>query len=394
MEAADSLKPIRRIVTGNDERGKSKVVWDGGAPSVHPMWKGNYRGHTDLWVWEESPLPLEGPDGGELRYDFPGPGNGGHLRVVESGGKPADYDAARDPYIVPFHPPKEVPTGRRWDRGGKNAYTGDMHKTESVDYAVLLEGDRKLVLDDRELEWCSGDVVVQVGAWHQWTSPGRLSLSAFDMIGARFVDGAQGLVQGRDAILRADSAVRLPEGVKPTRRIVTVDREAGKGTVVSDGPSPDVRFDPARPGFASTRIWVTDGTPARIVLETLHLSHTIEPPTRGSVCRVLTFPPDDMWRGRVGAREVASFFRVMGSPHVSTYSAAAPHPYMQKTSTVDFCCVLEGEIVLVLDMQEVRLKKGEFVIQRGTNHAWSNRSSAPAVLWMASHDARSGLPEA
>lgn len=394
MNKENSLKPVRRVVTGNDEGGRSKVLWDGPAPGVHAMWKGNYRGHTDLWVWEESPLPLEGPDGGSLRYDFPGPRNGGHLRVVESGGRPADYDSARDPNIVPFHPPKEVPTGRRWDRGGKNAYTGDMHKTESVDYAILLEGDRKLVLDDREVEWHPGDIVVQVGAWHQWTSPGRLSLSVFDMIGARFVDGPQGLAQGQDAIMQADPARKLPEGVKPTRRIVTVDREPGKGTLASDGPSPDVRFDPARPGFASTRIWVTDSSPAKIVLETLHLPHAIEPPARGSVCRVLTFPPDDAWRGRVGAREVGSFFRAMGSPQASTYSSAAPHPYMQKTSTVDFCCVLEGEIVLVLDTQEVGLKKGEFVIQRGANHAWSNRSSGPAVVWVASHDARPGRPGA
>jgi uncharacterized cupin superfamily protein len=60
---------------------------------------------------------------------------------------------------------------------------------------------------------------------------------------------------------------------------------------------------------------------------------------------------------------------------------------MQKTRTLDFCIVLEGEIVLVLDTQEVALKKGDIVIQRGTNHAWSNRSGKPAVLSIASHDA-------
>ena len=57
---------------------------------------------------------------------------------------------------------KEVPTGRRWDRGGKCLHTGDMHKTETVDYAILLEGDRNLILDDGgEIQWNPGDVVVQ-----------------------------------------------------------------------------------------------------------------------------------------------------------------------------------------------------------------------------------------
>ena len=60
---------------------------------------------------------------------------------------------------------------------------------------------------------------------------------------------------------------------------------------------------------------------------------------------------------------------------------------MQKTRTLDFCIVLEGEIVLVLDTQEVALKAGEIVILRGTNHAWSNRSGKPAVLSIATHDA-------
>jgi uncharacterized cupin superfamily protein len=49
--------------------------------------------------------------------------------------------------------------------------------------------------------------------------------------------------------------------------------------------------------------------------------------------------------------------------------------------------VLEGEIVLVLDTQEVVLRAGEIVIQRGTSHAWSNRSGKPAAIAIASHDA-------
>jgi len=178
---------------------------------------------------------------------------------------------------------------------------------------------------------------------------------------------------------------------RPVRRIVTVDDETGHSTAIADGPSPDVRTDPARPGFSSTRIWVTDRTPVRIdrVRETLGLPHTIEPPPGGSVCRIVVFPPDDAWRGGVGDREVEAFFRAMGSPGASTYSPGAPHPYMQKTRTLDFCLVLEGEITLVLDTEEVHLRAGDTVVQRGTNHAWSNRSTGPCVVAISSHDAAS-----
>ena len=75
-----------------------------------------------------------------------------------------------------------------------------------------------------------------------------------------------------------------------------------------------------------------------------------------------------------------------GSPGASTYSAQAPHPYMQKARTLEFGLVLEGEITLVLDTEEVNLKAGDVVVQRGANHAWSNRSEHPCVIAFSTHD--------
>ncbi len=144
--------------------------------------------------------------------------------------------------------------------------------------------------------------------------------------------------------------------VKPVRRIVCVD-ENGKSKAIEDGPAPDVRTDPARPGFSSTFIWATDSTPASIDTGS-EPARVLTPPPGGSLCRVLTFPPE-----------------------------RAPHRGMRKTRTLDFCLVLEGEITLVLDTEEVRLKAGDTVVQRGTRHAWSNRSDAPCVVAISSHDA-------
>ena len=394
-------RPIRRVVTGVDERGRSKVLWDGPAPNARGMEPGAPPNLTDIWVWQASPLPLAGErDDGNIPYDFPGPENGGHVRIIRSSGRAAGYDPKKDPAAVPFHEPKLRPPGRTWDRGGRNAYTTDMHKTATVDYAVMLEGERKLVLDDGEITVGVGDVVIQVGAWHQWSRPQDNSTMLYDMIAAQFVDGPAGLGQGSDkvlradpkvlradpTVLRADSARKLPPGVRPARRVVSIDREPGRSCLVEDGPSPDVLLDPARPGFASARLWVTDGTPARIVFESLHLPRRLEPPPKGSVLSVVTLPPDDSWRGKVGSAQVQAYFQAAGSPAASTYSAQSPHPYMQKTRTLDIVMMLEGELVLVLDTQEVGLRQGDIVVQRGTNHAWSNRSGKSAVIAIASHD--------
>jgi uncharacterized cupin superfamily protein len=64
-----------------------------------------------------------------------------------------------------------------------------------------------------------------------------------------------------------------------------------------------------------------------------------------------------------------------------------PTPTCRKAGRWIYCYVIEGEITLVLDTDEVDLKEGDVVVQRGTNHAWSNRSGKPAVVVVSSHDA-------
>jgi len=53
---------------------------------------------------------------------------------------------------------------------------------------------------------------------------------------------------------------------------------------------------------------------------------------------------------------------------------------MHRTESVDYGVVMEGEITLVLDQGEVQLRAGSVVVQRGTNHAWANRSGKPCRM--------------
>ena len=182
----------------------------------------------------------------------------------------------------------------------------------------------------------------------------------------------------------------MREPIQPVRRIVTIDDARGASHAVVDEPSLDVRTDPARPGYGSTRIWVTTASPPTLEKQhrdALLLPQMMVPPPHGSLCRVVTIPPDASWRGKVAASDVAAHFQAMGAPRASTFSPRAPHPYMQKTSTLDFCLILEGEVTLVLDTEEVMLAAGDTVVQRGTNHAWSNRSDKACRIAISSHDA-------
>ncbi len=86
---------------------------------------------------------------------------------------------------MPLHEPRRRPGGT-WDRGGANRYSSPVHKSETVDYGIMLEGERVLVLDRGEHVMKPGDVVVQLGTGHGWQNPREGSLMAFVMMGAKF----------------------------------------------------------------------------------------------------------------------------------------------------------------------------------------------------------------
>jgi hypothetical protein len=378
----EKTKPIRRVVTGQDDRGRSCVRWDGPATNVHEASSGPGRSHTDLWAWDRMPAPLaDDRDDGDLEYDFPCPPEGGHLRVIQMRPKPAGYDPATDTETEPPHDPVPRKANRAWDRGGKNLYSSNMHLTQTVDYGIVLSGERELILDDAELLMAAGDVVVQVASWHQWSSPRVGCLMAFDMFAATLTPAQRAASLGTGLRSAADRPRRAYTGPGP-RRIVTIGRADGTSTLVSDGPAPHLTRDPARPGFASAYLWSTAGSPAPVVLDDGAAPDALAPPAGGTLCRILTIPPDDGWLSAVGSREAAAFFAACGAPDASV---PGRHPYTQQTSTVDFAIVLDGAVTLVLDTAELDLVAGDVVVQRGTRHAWSNRGSAPAVVALTSH---------
>ena len=162
------------------------------------------------------------------------------------------------------------------------------------------------------------------------------------------------------------------------RRVVTGHDGNGKAIVVSDGDVTNIVRPAHRPGVAIHNVWRLDGAPAEVFgpEETTTGTIGLLPPANGSVFRVIEFPPEKGWIDDVDADAAKAAWDSIGAGHVGDRSDAAPHPLMHRTETVDFALCLEGEVYLVLDDSEVLIKAGDTVIQRGTNHAWSNRSDA------------------
>jgi len=121
---AEKLRPIRRVVTGNDAQGRSRVLFDSAAPNVNPGAVSASAGMTDIWVFHSCPAVISGErDDGNLPFHFEPPEKGGHLRIVQSAGRPRNYDPAKDASAVPPHAPRHrvtqmpsvppTPPGRR-----------------------------------------------------------------------------------------------------------------------------------------------------------------------------------------------------------------------------------------------------------------------------------------
>ena len=164
------------------------------------------------------------------------------------------------------------------------------------------------------------------------------------------------------------------------RRVITGHDSIGKAVVISDGLAPFVYESPLRGlGHWSNDIWRTTGMPVPIAAQsaepTLGPRRQLPEPL-GTVVRINHIPPD----GPVDAEAVHKEFAALGNPSASTYAHSGRHPMMHRTETVDIIIILSGEIFILLDDSEVRLKAGDVVVQCGTNHAWSNRSKAPCVM--------------
>jgi hypothetical protein len=179
----------------------------------------------------------------------------------------------------------------------------------------------------------------------------------------------------------------MSESLPPIRRIVTGDDAAGKSRIVEDAPAAAIRTVPERPGYRAVNLWRTEESPPRIGAADSISSHQgILPPKNGNILRIIDFPPEPSDPEERRRRIHATFGGMYKDATHDKREGA--HPGMHLTDTVDYAIVLEGEIWAVMDQGETLMKAGDVLIQRGTNHAWANRSKKTARIAFVLIDAR------
>ncbi len=161
------------------------------------------------------------------------------------------------------------------------------------------------------------------------------------------------------------------------RRVLTGHDRQGRSTFLADGHAPNVKEMPHFPGLALTDLWETGGAPASNAgdADAADRPVRLEPPQRGTILRIVEFPPDAT---RPRGSDGSEGFKAIGASHAQDRRSS--DPMMHKTSTVDYIIVLKGEIYAVMETGEKLLKAGDILVQRGTNHSWSVRGTEPCIV--------------
>jgi quercetin dioxygenase-like cupin family protein len=139
---------------------------------------------------------------------------------------------------------------------------------------------------------------------------------------------------------------------QPTRRVITGHDANNVAKVIVDGEAKNTKLP--REGIASTLLWCSDQMPVDIAVGE---------------------NAEDM-----GARILGTAPPPNGSRFIIMEFAPGVVSEMHRTETIDYIVVLSGEIEMDMDDSTVKLRAGDVMVQRGTNHAWANRSKEPARL--------------
>lgn len=165
---------IRRVVTTHDETGKAIVLFDGANPHkvVRPQ-----IGLTSRVVWstDATPADMSGrQDRGAAKLGIAPPAGGSVFRIVDFPPATAEMEKLDPNYmtkaIVGGHDPSGHHPGPSKFRPPSHPF---MHRTNSLDYAIVLSGEIDMLLDDSEVHLAAGDVIIQQGTNHAWINRGK-----------------------------------------------------------------------------------------------------------------------------------------------------------------------------------------------------------------------------
>mgnify|MGYP003336531070 FL=1 len=184
--------PVRRVVVGHNKEGKSILIEDRMAPTVrtNPM----RPGHVSNDIWKTGPLPYklhavhEDPTPGP-RQIHP-PKGGTIIRIAEIGPESDEIRNMTPERAREVFKAQGNEAASSFGRGGRHPM---MHRTETIDYAICIEGEIVMLLDEGEVTLKAGDVLIQLGTNHAWSNrSGKVAKMLYVLIDGEFDEELKG----------------------------------------------------------------------------------------------------------------------------------------------------------------------------------------------------------
>jgi len=182
-------RAFRRIITGHDAAGRAVIQSDAPPERVQVL-AGDGPTFYEVWNTRQTPVLIDRASG-EPREDhltLAPPAGGTRIRVLDIPPETAamqaiDAEKARAHFA-------EIGAAGASTHAGATSRHPYMHRTESVDYGIVLEGEITLILDIGETVVRAGDIVIQRGTNHGWANrSGKNCRIAFILIDGKFTDG-------------------------------------------------------------------------------------------------------------------------------------------------------------------------------------------------------------
>lgn len=182
--------PFRRIVTGHDAQRRAILQEEGPPPRVQRIGGPTGPIFYEIWNTRETPAPIDRASGEpeEAGIILAPPRNGTRIRVLDIPPDDASFEKLT-PEEARAHF-AEIGAAEASSHHGEGSRHAHMHRTETIDYGIVLEGEIVLIVDEGETLCRAGDIVVQRGTNHGWANRSDSNCRiAFILIDGAFTDG-------------------------------------------------------------------------------------------------------------------------------------------------------------------------------------------------------------
>jgi hypothetical protein len=162
--------PVRRVVTGHDRDGRAIIQEDGPVPRVLRIGGTHGPLFYEVWNTRATPAPIDRASGEphEDGVQLAPPRHGTRIRVLDIPPDDVSFESLTPEQIHAHF--AEVGAAEASSHGGPASRHAFMHRTETIDYGIVLEGELTLIMDVGETVVHPGDIVIQRGTNHGWAN--------------------------------------------------------------------------------------------------------------------------------------------------------------------------------------------------------------------------------